>query len=208
VITLAPKAKLQQVMMTVAQEAAFRADPHRRPRRRFHRRSRGVRSAGGGRLAESRDSTRASCCCSAAGNRPRAAAGCVIPMVAARLGIEDCFLAVDELKIEDGALVDQGSASKAVCHQVSRCAGPPAALAWATGNLPEPANHPQTGMANMRAMMPALQRAKAAGLKGEGFAVTEAAPAGPAAARRKSSKISPPRRSPAICSNGIKGLRR
>ena len=32
-------------------------------------------------------------------------------------------------------------------------------LAWATGNLPEPPNHPQTGMANMRVLMPALQKA-------------------------------------------------
>jgi len=31
---------------------------------------------------------------------------------------------------------------------------------WATGNLPEPRNNPQIGMANMRAIMPALQRAK------------------------------------------------
>jgi electron transfer flavoprotein beta subunit len=41
------------------------------------------------------------------------------------------------------------------------CAAPPAVLGWATGNLPEPRNNPQIGMANMRAIMPALQRAKA-----------------------------------------------
>ncbi|MGB7435854.1 MAG: hypothetical protein WBW49_10595, partial [Candidatus Acidiferrum sp.] len=35
-------------------------------------------------------------------------------------------------------------------------------LGWATGNLPEPRNNPQVGMANMRTVMPALQRAKAA----------------------------------------------
>jgi electron transfer flavoprotein beta subunit len=34
-------------------------------------------------------------------------------------------------------------------------------LGWATGHLPEPPNSPQVGMANMRALMPALQRAKA-----------------------------------------------
>jgi electron transfer flavoprotein beta subunit len=33
-------------------------------------------------------------------------------------------------------------------------------LGWATGNLPEPPNNPQIGMANMRAIMPALQKAK------------------------------------------------
>ncbi|HSW48956.1 MAG TPA: hypothetical protein VLH09_02225, partial [Bryobacteraceae bacterium] len=33
-------------------------------------------------------------------------------------------------------------------------------LGWATGSLPEPPNNPQVGMANMRAIMSALQRAK------------------------------------------------
>ena len=46
-------------------------------------------------------------------------------------------------------------------HQVSVCAGAPAVLGWATGNLAEPRNNPQIGMANMRAIMPALQKAKA-----------------------------------------------
>jgi electron transfer flavoprotein beta subunit len=49
-------------------------------------------------------------------------------------------------------------------HQVSACDGPPALLGWATGSLPEPANNPQIGMQNMRTIMPALQKAKAAQL--------------------------------------------
>ncbi len=52
-------------------------------------------------------------------------------------------------------------------HQVSVCAGPPAVLGWATGNLPEPPNNPQIGMTNMRTIMPALQQAKA-GARGAG----------------------------------------
>jgi electron transfer flavoprotein beta subunit len=153
VITLAPKAKLQQVMMTVAQKLPFELIPIDGP-------------GGGFTDAVEVSEVLAATISGIAGldksqlllfggwESATRGAGCVIPMVAARLGIEDCFLAVDELKIEDGALVIKER--------------------WATGNLPEPANHPQTGMANMRAMMPALQRAKAAGLKGEGFAVTEA----------------------------------
>jgi electron transfer flavoprotein beta subunit len=35
-------------------------------------------------------------------------------------------------------------------------------LGWATGSLPEPPNNPQVGMANMRGVMPALQKAKPA----------------------------------------------
>ena len=54
-------------------------------------------------------------------------------------------------------------------HQVSVCAGPPAVLGWATGNLPEPRNNPQVGMANMRTIMPALQRAKPAQIRAEGL---------------------------------------
>jgi len=40
-------------------------------------------------------------------------------------------------------------------------------LGWATGNLPEPKNNPQVGMANMRLVMPALQKAKPVKLGGE-----------------------------------------
>jgi electron transfer flavoprotein beta subunit len=53
-------------------------------------------------------------------------------------------------------------------HQVSRCAGPPALLGWATGTLPEPKNNPQVGMVNMRTVMPALQKAKPVKLGAEG----------------------------------------
>jgi len=54
---------------------------------------------------------------------------------------------------------------------VSICKGPPAVLGWATGNLPEPKNNPQVGMANMRVVMPSLQKAAAApvGLGGVEF---------------------------------------
>ena len=41
-------------------------------------------------------------------------------------------------------------------------------LGWATGNLPEPPNNPQVGMMNMRAIMPALQRARPIKVAAEG----------------------------------------
>ena len=69
------------------------------------------------------------------------------------------FLAVDELSVnEDGSLLIRERVEGGR-HQISRCAGPPAMLAWATGTLPEPPNHPQTGMANMRVILPVLQKA-------------------------------------------------
>ena len=46
---------------------------------------------------------------------------------------------------------------------------PPAVLGWATGHLGEPRNNPQVGMANMRLVMPALQKAKGARLPGAGL---------------------------------------
>ena len=51
-------------------------------------------------------------------------------------------------------------------------------LGWATGHLPEPKNNPQIGMANMRGVMPALQKAPktqvGSGAKYESVAVPKA----------------------------------
>jgi electron transfer flavoprotein beta subunit len=90
-------------------------------------------------------------------------------MVGERLGIRDQFLAVDKLSVqEDGSLrvlerVEGGM------YQASVCQGPPAALAWSTGELPEPPNNPQLGMQNMRSIMPALQKAQPATLGSAGL---------------------------------------
>jgi len=87
-------------------------------------------------------------------------AGATLQMVGEQLGITDQFLGVDQLTVRpDGSLVvlERIEGGK---HQLSVCQGPPAVLGWATGNLPEPRNNPQIGMANMRSIMPALQRAK------------------------------------------------
>ena len=95
-------------------------------------------------------------------------AGTTLQMVGERLGIVDQFQGVDEIRAEpDGSLqllerVEGGR------HQVSVCSGPPIAVGWATGRLPEPPNNPQVGMMNMRSVMPALQRARAAKLSNEG----------------------------------------
>jgi len=42
------------------------------------------------------------------------------------------------------------------------------AVAWSTGELPEPPNNPQVGMQNMRTIMPALQKARPAAVGAEG----------------------------------------
>jgi electron transfer flavoprotein beta subunit len=96
-------------------------------------------------------------------------AGVTLQMIGERLGIIDQFQGVDQLELhEDGSLevLERVEGGK---HQVSICAGPPAVLGWATGNLPEPRNNPQMGMANMRSVMPALQRARPAALAANGL---------------------------------------
>ena len=89
-------------------------------------------------------------------------------IVGEQLGIVNQFQGVDKLTVGmDGSLeiLERIEGGK---HQVSKCAGPPAVLGWATGNLPEPPNNPQFGMMNMRAIMPALQKAKPAKVGAEG----------------------------------------
>jgi len=96
-------------------------------------------------------------------------------VIGEKLGIVDQFQGVDELKVNaDGSLeilerIDGGK------HQISTCAGAPALLGWATGNLPEPKNNPQVGMANMRVVMPALQKAKPAPVGAGGIAFASVA---------------------------------
>ena len=163
VISLAPKPKLQQVMMTVAQKLPFELLAIDGPGGGFTD-SAAVAGALAGAIGAMAGLDLSQTLLFGGWESATRGAGVVMQMVGEKLGITEQFLAVDELTVQpDGALrvkerVDGGK------HQISLCAAPPAVLAWATGNLPEPPNHPQTGMANMRAMMPALQKAKPAAL--------------------------------------------
>src|SRR5208283_645065 len=96
-------------------------------------------------------------------------AGVTLQLVGERLGITDQFQGVDQIDLrEDGSfeILERVEGGK---HQASVCAGTPAVLGWATGNLAEPRNNPQVGMANMRGIMPALQKAKAVTLAANGL---------------------------------------
>jgi len=163
VISLAPKAKLQQVMMTVAQKLPFELVALDGPGGGFTD-AVSVAAALAEAIAALPGLDKSQLLLFGGWESATRGAGTVMQMVGEKLGITEQFLAVDELKVDaDGALLIKERVEGGQ-HQVSRCSAPPAVLAWATGNLPEPANHPQTGMANMRAMMPALQKAKPAGL--------------------------------------------
>jgi electron transfer flavoprotein beta subunit len=160
-VALGPKAKLQQVMMTVAQKAPFELIAL-------------DGSAGGFTDAAETAAALADAISAIPGldlskvllfggwESASRGAGATMQLVGERLGITDQFQGVDSLTIEaDGSLriMERVEGGK---HQISVCTAPPAVLGWATGNLPEPRNNPQVGMANMRGIMPALQKAKPA----------------------------------------------
>src|SRR5512139_2579159 len=167
-VSLGPKAKLQQVMMTVAQKVPFELVALDGPASGFTEAAE-VAAA----LAEAIQAIpgldKSRLLVFGGWESASRGAGATMQMVGERLGILDQFQGVDELKVNaDGSLeiLERIEGGK---HQVSRCAGPPALLGWATGNLPEPKNNPQVGMANMRGVMPALQRAKTVKLQGNGL---------------------------------------
>src|SRR6185312_15419451 len=91
-------------------------------------------------------------------------AGVTMQLVAEQLGITDQFQGVDQLTVNADGSFEVLERIEGGRHMVSKCQGAPALLGWATGNLPEPKNNPQIGMANMRTIMPAMQKAKAEAL--------------------------------------------
>jgi electron transfer flavoprotein beta subunit len=167
-VSLGPKAKLQQVMMTVAQKVPFELVALEGPASGFTEAAE-VAAA----LAEAIQAIpgldKSKLLVFGGWESASRGAGATLQMAGERLGITEQFQGVDQLVAgADGSLeilerIEGGR------HQVSKCAGPPALLGWATGSLPEPKNNPQIGMANMRALMPALQKAKPAKLAGEGL---------------------------------------
>jgi electron transfer flavoprotein beta subunit len=167
-VSLGPKAKLQQVMMTVAQKVPFELVALDGPASGFTEAAE-VAAA----LAETiqtipgLDPSRL--LVFGGWESASRGAGATMQMVGERLGIVDQFQGVDQIILNaDGSLeiLERIEGGK---HQVSMCAGPPALLGWATGNLPEPKNNPQVGMTNMRSVMPALQKARPAKLASEGL---------------------------------------
>jgi electron transfer flavoprotein beta subunit len=167
-VSIGPKAKLQQVMMTVGQKAAFELVAVDGPAGGFTDSAEiaatlvdAIKAIPGLDMARLlvfggwESATRG--------------AGATMQIVGEGLGITDQFQGVDEIKIEpDGAfrVLERIEGGK---HQVSTCAGAPALLGWATGNLAEPPNNPQVGMMNMRGIMPALQKAKPVKLTADGL---------------------------------------
>jgi len=165
-VSLGPKAKLQQVMMTIAQRVPFDLIALDGSASGFTD-SAEVAAA----LAEAIQAIpaldKSKLFVFGGWESASRGAGVTMQMVGERLGIIDQFQGVDELKANNDGSFDVLERVEGGKHQVSRLSGPPALLGWATGNLPEPKNNPQVGMMNMRTVGPALQRAKPVKLEGQ-----------------------------------------
>ncbi len=159
-VSVGPKAKLQQLMMTVAQKAPFQLVAVNAPAGGF---TDAMETAAA--LAKAIKSTPGldistallfGGCASASRD-----AGVTLQFVAEMLGISEMFNAVDSIKLEEDDSFTVLERVEGGQYLSSTCKGFPAAIGWATGSLPEPPNNPQTGMMNMRGIMPALMKAPA-----------------------------------------------
>ncbi len=168
-VSMGPKAKLQQVMMTIAQKVPFELVAIDGPSSGFTEASE-VAAALADAIQTIPGLDKAHLLVFGGWESASRGAGVTMQMVGERLGLVEQFQGVDKLTVRaDGSLeiLERIEGGK---HQVSTCAGTPALLGWATGSLPEPPNNPQVGMLNMRTVMPALQKAKPVKLAGEGLA--------------------------------------
>ena len=168
-VSLGPKAKLQQVMMTVAQKVPFELVALDGPSSGFadsFETAAALASAIEGIAGLDRNRL----LIFGGWESASRGSGSTLQMIGERLGITEQFQGVDQITVREDGSFEVLERVEGGRHQVSVCAAPPAVLGWATGSLPEPRNNPQVGMANMRTIMPALQRAKASPLAGEGLA--------------------------------------
>jgi len=162
-VSLSPKAKLQQVMMTIAQKVPFELVAVDGPASGFTD-SGEVAASLAGAIKSIPGLDLSQLLVFGGWESASRGSGSTMQTVGELLGIVDQFQGVDLLEVEDGGAIKILERVEGGLHQVSRCAGPPAVLGWATGSLPEPPNQPQVGMQNMRMIMPALQKAQPAGL--------------------------------------------
>jgi electron transfer flavoprotein beta subunit len=165
-VSLGSKAKLQQVMMTIAQKVGFELIAIDSPTTGFadaHATAAALAEA----IAAIPGLDRSKLLLFGGWESASRGAGVTLQIVGERLCIFDQFMGVDQIDMrEDGSfeVLERVEGGK---HQTSVCTGTPAVLGWATGNLQEPRNNPQMGMANMRTVMPALQKAKPVALGGD-----------------------------------------
>lgn len=167
-VALGPKAKLQQVMMNVAQKVPFEIVVLDGPAGGFADAAE-TASALAGAVEKIPGLDKGKLLLFGGWQSASRGTGAVLQMVGEMLGITDQFQGVDELVLAEDGSFTVLERIEGGCYQKSACQGLPALCGWATGNLPEPPNNPQVGMQNMRLIMPALAKATPSPLKGEGL---------------------------------------
>jgi electron transfer flavoprotein beta subunit len=167
-VALGPKAKLQQVMMSIAPKAPFELVPLDGPASGFcdsFETAAALAEAIGGIAGLDRSRLLVFGGWESASR----GSGTTLQAIGERLGIGEQFLGVDKLTVQGDGKIEILERIEGGRHQVSLLDGPPAVFGWATGELGEPRNNPQVGMVNMRTAVPALQKAKPTPLRGAGL---------------------------------------
>ncbi|HEX6879435.1 MAG TPA: hypothetical protein VF135_03650 [Terriglobales bacterium] len=167
-VSLGPKAKLQQVMMTVGQKVPFELIAIDGPASGFTD-AEEVAAALAAAIEAIPGIDKSRLLVFGGWESASRGAGATMQILGEILGITDQFQGVDQITPrEDGSfeVLERIEGGK---HQTSECKSAPAVLGWATGHLGEPRNDPQVGMMNMRGIMPALQKAKPAQVSNNGL---------------------------------------
>jgi electron transfer flavoprotein beta subunit len=167
-VSLGPKAKLQQVMMTIAQKVPFELVPIDGPIGGFPD-AHSTAAALAETIAAIPGLDRGKLLVFGGWESANRGAGVTLQIIGEHLGITDQFYGVDQIDLRADGSFEVLERVEGGRHQVSVCAGTPAVLGWATGNLAEPRNNPQVGMSNMRTIMPALQKSKPATMAANGL---------------------------------------
>lgn len=173
-VSMAPKAKLQQVMMAVAQKLPFELVAVDGPASGFAD-AQHTASALAAAIKTIPGIDLSKLLLFGGWESASRAAGVTLQLVGEELGITDQFQGVDRITVREDGSLEFLERVEGARHQVSVCAGAPVVVGWATGELAEPQNNPQVGMANMRTIMPALQKAKAAPAASDGASFTSVA---------------------------------
>lgn len=170
-LALGPRAKLQQVMMAVGQKVPFELVALDGPAGGFtDAHEVATRLADAVKALPGLDRERL--LLFGGWESASRSAGVTLQLVGERLELLEQFQGVDRVEVKPDGSLEILERVEGGRHQVSVLAAPPAVLGWATGERAEPKNNPQVGMANMRGIMPALQRAAAAPVGAGGVTFT------------------------------------
>jgi electron transfer flavoprotein beta subunit len=167
-VSLGPKAKLQQVMMTIGQKVPFELVALDGPSSGFTD-AEEVATALAAAIEAIAGLDKSRLFVFGGWESASRGAGATMQIVGERLGITDQFQGVDRITVRPDGSFEVLERIEGGKHQVSECKSAPAVLGWATGHLGEPRNDPQVGMMNMRGIMPSLQKAKPAQIHNEGL---------------------------------------